>query len=178
MSCVALGASASASQITVVLNACIDACTHSHQGYARASVGVREPSLELLLQHYSDERFDFVLALQAAIHVLGACAENEDAILGVIHRGWKDERLALAERSDALVLEECVRGDTAAILVYESVLSHARAGKLPSDVRVLVQRQFLSICDARSELQRRIRDRCMRAKMICGSRAFPYRRSS
>jgi uncharacterized protein (TIGR02284 family) len=157
MSTVVHSPSASTSEVVVVLNSCIEVCTDGQKGFAAAAANVRDPALKFLLQLYSDERAEFVLALQRAVLDLGAFPENEGTIRGVLHRGWVDAQLTLVGRSDHSVLKECVRGESAALSVYESALSHGRAGSLPRRVRVLVQRQFLAVRDAHAELQRRER---------------------
>lgn len=56
---------------------------------------------------------------------------------GALHRGWVSVKTALSTQDDKAVLEECERGEDAAVARYRKALKAA----LPADVRALVERQ-------------------------------------
>ena len=58
---------------------------------------------------------------------------------GALHRGWVSVKSALSTRDDKAVLEECERGEDAAVARYRKAL---KSGGLPTHVRALLERQL------------------------------------
>ena len=103
---------------------------------------------------------------QCAATALGAGARNSPlwgraasggTVAGAVHRGWVSVKAALSSRDDKAVLEECERGEDAAVARYRKALNAA----LPADVRALLERQARapsatrrSACAARQLRQR------------------------
>lgn len=56
---------------------------------------------------------------------------------GALHRGWVSVKSALSVHDDKAVLQECERGEDAAVARYRKALK----ATLPLDVRALVERQ-------------------------------------
>ena len=142
--------------IVIALNECIETCIDGEKGYAIAAADARDPGLRTVFQRRSKERADFVLALQAAIQALGSFAENEGTARAPLHRGWIDLRLALEGRTDRVILEECRRGEQAALNAYEKALRRAPLATLPQELRKLVQEQYASIEAALEDTKTRL----------------------
>lgn len=139
-----------------VLNGCIETCTDGEKGYATAAADVRDVGLKSYFQGKSEERADFVVALQEAISALSAVPENEGSTAGALHRGFVGIRKALEGRSDALVLEECLRGEKAALAAYEKAIAHASLDVASSTLRALLVHQRDAITRSVAELQHRL----------------------
>ena len=139
-----------------VLNGCIETCTDGEKGYATAAADVRDVGLKAYFQGKSEERADFVVALQETISALAAVPENEGSTAGVLHRGFVGLRKALEGRSDALVLEECLRGEKTALAAYEKAIAHASLDVASSTLRALLVHQRDAIHRSVAELQHRL----------------------
>jgi uncharacterized protein (TIGR02284 family) len=139
--------------VVFALNACIETCTDGEKGYASAAADVREPKLKDFLQQKSRQRAEFVVALQQAAQQLRAVPENEGTAKGAIHRGWVGVRKAVEGRSDRLILEECQRGEQAALRAYQAALKHAPLKTLSPQLRGLLQTQYSAIQSALDELR-------------------------
>lgn len=142
----------SSKELIRALNRCIETCMDGEKGYALAAADVRAPELKSLLHKYSEQRGNFVLALQAAIRKLGGYPENEGTFGGPIHRGWMSLRRIIEGRSDRVILQDCIQGEEAAIRAFEAVdrsVIHA----VPEDLRALLQEQYADIHVALARLR-------------------------
>jgi uncharacterized protein (TIGR02284 family) len=144
-------------KVIEMLNRLIQTCTDGEKGYAIAAADVREPNLKGLLFGYAKQRADFVAELQDAIAARGSLPENEGTARGTLHRGWVDVRLAVEGRTDAAVLEECLRGENAAKKSYEAAIASLSLDLLPSDVRRIVALQYTAVVQAGGEIAQRLR---------------------
>jgi uncharacterized protein (TIGR02284 family) len=140
--------------VVFALNGLIETCTDGEKGYSFAAADVRDEVLKARLRLYSDERAKFVAELQCAIRRLGAAPENEGTLRGTLHRTLMELRDALEIRSDRLVLEECERGDRAALGDYERVLRQLH-DKLSPDVRAMLDRHAGALRTCLKELEDR-----------------------
>lgn len=128
------------------LNRCIEAATDAQKGYATAAADVRDPELKTLLQLRSDERAEFVIALQRAVTELGGWPENNGTVEGMLHRAWIEARLALEGRSDATVLVEVERGERRCLATYDTLLWLAGTNpSLPYSLRALIAKQHAEV---------------------------------
>jgi uncharacterized protein (TIGR02284 family) len=127
------------------LNTCIETCIDGEKGYATAAADVRDLTLKALFEQYAMQRAAFVLALQEAIEELGGMPENQGTAKGTLHRGLTGARLALEGRSDAVILDECERGDRAAVAAYDRALARTPLPTLPPKVSQLLVEQRAAI---------------------------------
>ena len=75
--------------------------------------------------------------LQALIRQLGGEADRGGSVAGALHRGWVSVRGTLGGYSDLAMLDECERGEDAAVASYRKALRTT----LPVTVRSVVERQ-------------------------------------
>lgn len=132
-------------KIITALNRCIETCTDAEKGYAIAAADVRDPTLKARFLAHVKERSDFVLDLQRAILELGAMPENEGTVRGALHRGFMTVKRVAEGRDDRLIVEECVRGERAALRDYERALRHVFFRRLPPELRAMVESQYSTI---------------------------------
>jgi uncharacterized protein (TIGR02284 family) len=142
--------------IIYVLNKCIETCSDGERGYGVAAANVREPWLKTLFQRRSTERADFVVGLQFAIEKLGAFPENEGTAKGLVHRAWMDARLVLQGRADLWIVEECVRGEEAALKAYDESFSRTALEAMPAHLRTMLQLQYEAIQAGLNEARRQL----------------------
>ena len=120
------------------VNDLIETCKDGEYGFRRCAERVEAPGLKQLLGRRADECEKAATELQTIISQLGGTAETGGSALGALHRGWVSVRDALSGQSDLAVLEECERGEDAALDRYRSALEDA----LPPHVRNIVERQY------------------------------------
>lgn len=82
-----------------------------------------------------------VLDLQDLVHRLGGEPTNHSTLGGALHRQWLNLKTAITGRDDEAILNECERGEDAAVHAYRKALSQ----DLPTDVRLIVERQYQGV---------------------------------
>jgi uncharacterized protein (TIGR02284 family) len=137
--------------VVLVLNQLIETCTDGEKGYAIAAADVRDAGLKIALGGWSDERAAFVKELRALVAKIGGAPESEGTLRGTLHRTLMQLREALEIRSDRLVLEECERGDRAALETYDNALRRLPKGVDPA-MRAAIERQTATIRASLGEL--------------------------
>ena len=143
--------------LLAAFNRCIEAATDAEKGYATAAGDVRDPQLKVALQERSDERAEYVIALQRAVVELGGWPESQGSLEGHLHRAWIETRLAIEGRNDMTVLVECQRGERTCVEAYNTLLWRIGAdATLPYTLRSMVARQHAAVTAAVVDLARRI----------------------
>ena len=82
-----------------------------------------------------------VLDLQDLVHRLGGEPASHSTLGGTLHRQWVSLKSAITGRDDESILEECERGEDAAVHAYRKALSQ----ELPTDIRLIVERQYQGV---------------------------------
>ncbi|PZP99734.1 MAG: hypothetical protein DI587_09970 [Variovorax paradoxus] len=113
-------------------------CRDGEKGFKEAAEHTRTASLATLLRDRAQTCARGAEDLIAAIGRLGGEANDRGSATGALHRGWVSARVSVGALSDLDMLEECERGEDAALARYRKVLAQA----LPADVRTLVQQQM------------------------------------
>lgn len=134
------------------LNACIETCMDGEKGFAVAAAEVRDPMLKELFMRRSKQRAENMMALQRAVTMFGGFPENEGTVRGTLHRSWMTTVRIAEGRSDALYLEECIRGERAAMRDYEAALHRAKIDTLPTDLSNLLMEQYRTVRESFAEL--------------------------
>ena len=145
---------AHARKTTAALNRCVEICTDGEKGFGAAAADVRNTTLKAIFRLYESQRADFVRSLQAEIDALGYTHENQGTVRGTLHRAWTGARLQLEGRNDEVIVDECMRGEIAALRVYDQLLLHADT--FLDRTRVLLVRQREAIAGALEEMKTRL----------------------
>ncbi|WP_034298702.1 PA2169 family four-helix-bundle protein [Herbaspirillum sp. RV1423] len=82
-----------------------------------------------------------VLELQNMVRALGGDPVTHSSVSGALHRQWLNLRTAIMGKDDEVILNECERGEDAAVDAYRKAL----AEDLPSDVRLIIERQYQGV---------------------------------
>ncbi|HZI20181.1 MAG TPA: PA2169 family four-helix-bundle protein [Pyrinomonadaceae bacterium] len=130
------------------LNDLIETCRDGQHGFQTAAGHVADAELKELFHGYSLQRAGFVGELQDEARRLGGEPAAEGSLAASLHRGWIDLKAAVTS-GDRAVLEECGRGEEAALGAYRGALD----SDLPASVRALVERQFSEIKKARDRVR-------------------------
>jgi uncharacterized protein (TIGR02284 family) len=131
---------------TEQLNNLIQVCLDGEEGYSQACEDVSCNQLHAIFREYAQQRAEFVADLQNQVIKYGADPKVEGSLIGSMHRGWMHAKSAIPSSDDTDIINECIRGDEAALADYEAALDT----QLPKVVKDLVYRQYILIratCD-------------------------------
>jgi uncharacterized protein (TIGR02284 family) len=132
-----------------VLNDLIQTCRDGQDGFHTAADGVEDPNLKRLFTSYAQQRAEFTEELQREVRQLGGDAERSGHAAGAVHRGWINVKAAVTGKDDGAIISECERGEDIAKRNYQNALEET----LPSDVRLLIERQYMQVKDAHDHVR-------------------------
>jgi uncharacterized protein (TIGR02284 family) len=132
-----------------VLNDLIQTCRDGQDGFHTAADGVKDPNLKRLFTSYAQQRREFTEELQREVRQLGGDPERSGHAAGAVHRGWINIKAAVTGKDDGAIISECERGEDIAKRNYQ----HALEETLPSDVRLLIERQYMQVKDAHDHVR-------------------------
>ena len=121
-----------------VLNDLIETCKDGEYGFRSCAEHVKSAQLRQTFTSRADECRQGATELQSHVARLGGKADTGSSVTGSIHRGWVNLKAMLTGDSDQAALNECERGEDAALARYRDAIKKP----LPSDVAAVVQRQY------------------------------------
>lgn len=107
------------------------------KGFAESAEHTRTESLAITLTRRSRECAQAAEELAAQITHLGGKVNDGGSATGALHRGWVSLRGSVGALSDLDMLEECERGEDAALARYRKALQQP----LPAELRAVIQQQ-------------------------------------
>ena len=128
----------------------IEICHTGHQGYTTAAENIKNGEYAALFRSYSAQRHAFENELKQHVNRLGGEAESTNAsglladAAGALHRGWINIKSAVTGGGIEALLDECERGDEAAVKAYQEALEQP----FPQDIAQVVRQQYHSIQEA------------------------------
>lgn len=135
------------------LNTLIETSKDGEYGFTACAEHVRSATVRQIFAARAMECREGALELQRLVREYGGEAEDEGSVAGAMHRGWVSVKGTLAGYSDLAMLEECERGEDAALARYRKALQQ----ELPADVLMVVQRQMSGVQRNHDQV-RRLRD--------------------
>ena len=120
------------------LNKLIETCKDGEYGFKTCAEQVKSSQLRTLFVERAESCRRGATELQAQVSRLGGKAETDSSASGTLHRGWVNLKGALTGGNDQAILDECERGEDAALERYRDAIKEP----LPSDVAEIVQRQY------------------------------------
>ncbi|MDX1663941.1 MAG: PA2169 family four-helix-bundle protein [Candidatus Promineifilaceae bacterium] len=139
----------STQQVVSRINELIAICHDGALGYEVAARFIEEGRYKELFLQYARQRRQFAAELYGRLEQSGAVAETEGDLAGFIHRTWMRLRVRLTGHELKIILEECERGEEAAVEVYVEALQLPLAREL----HVLIDRHYQAIRAARDRLR-------------------------
>ncbi len=106
-----------------LLNNLLEKNYDAEQGYKNASEDVENSELKNFLLKKSKERYDFGHQIKAEISKLGGEPDKGSSVTASLHQTWMDLKSAVSKKSNKAVLEECERGEKAALEDYEKAIA-------------------------------------------------------
>jgi uncharacterized protein (TIGR02284 family) len=141
-----------------VLNDLIETCRDGEYGFNSCAEHCKTPELQQVFTARAGECRQGAQELQALVRQLGGEADDGGSATGALHRGWVAVKGTLAGYSDKAMLEECERGEDAALARYRDALKE----DLPPTVRTVVERQYEGVKRNHDQI-RTLRDRARAA---------------
>ena len=120
------------------LNKLIETCKDGEYGFRSSAEHCKSPDLKTLFMQRSEDCAKGARELQALVSHLGGKAETDSSTTGALHRGWVAVVGTLSGYSDEQMLNECERGEDAAMDRYREALKQP----LAADVMSVVQAQY------------------------------------
>lgn len=121
-----------------VLNDLIENCKDGEYGFNELADHTQSAELRSLFRNRAMGCSEAASQLQRTAAEYGGTTESGGSVAGAVHRGWVSVRSALSSRTDQAMLEECERGEDAALARYRRALER----DLPAEVRTLIARQL------------------------------------
>jgi uncharacterized protein (TIGR02284 family) len=140
--------------IVETLNDLIATCKDGELGFTACAERVSSSELRRLFLQRAAECKQAADELRPYVLQHGGEPETDGTTSGSLHRGWVDVRGSLAGYTDQAMLDECERGEDAALGRYRAAM---REGVLPEPLRALVARQQLGV-QANHDQIKRLRD--------------------
>lgn len=132
-----------------LLNDLLERNYDAEKGYKKAAEDAKSPVLQEFFRDYASQRYTFGHELKEEIRRLGGEPDKGNSTASALHRTWIDIKTALSTDKDESVVEECIRGEKAALDDYEDVLKKT---ELPMVSREVIQRQHDQIQSAVNRL--------------------------
>jgi len=140
------------------LNKLIETCKDGEYGFQSSAEHVKNPELQQVFTARAAECRKGAEVLQAQVRQLGGEADEGGSASGAIHRGWVAVKGTLSGYGEKAMLEECERGEDAALARYRDALKE----DLPPNVRAVVERQYEGVKRNHEQI-RTLRDRARAA---------------
>ncbi len=119
------------------LNDLIETCKDGERGFRTCAEDVKAPHLKSAFTSRAGECARAAAELQAEVARLGGKADDSGSAAGALHRGWVNIKSALGG-GDLALLEECERGEDAALKSYREAMKDP----LPAAVESVVRTQY------------------------------------
>jgi uncharacterized protein (TIGR02284 family) len=128
--------------IIETLNDLIKTSKDGEYGFTACAKHVSSADLRRLFTQRATECLRAAEELQSLVIQYGGEPETEGSNTGALHRGWVAVRGSLTGHSDQAMLDECERGEDAALARYRAAL---REEDLPETLRAVIARQQLGV---------------------------------
>ncbi|WP_077001216.1 PA2169 family four-helix-bundle protein [Variovorax sp. KK3] len=126
-----------ADEVVDVLNDLIENSRDGEYGFRTCAEEVESPEFKRLFNDRAAGCAQAASELSQLITAYGGKPAEGGTATGAMHRGWVHVKGMVGANSDLSMLEECERGEDAAIARYRKALKQ----ELPADVRSVVERQ-------------------------------------
>ncbi len=125
-------------EIVSMLNGLIEISRDGVNGFRTCAEDTHDASLKIYFENRAQSCEQAVRTLSAEVRQHGGDPDTSGTATGALHRAWVDLKSAVTTRDNFAVLEECERGEAAAVIAYENALRE----ELPGDLRALLDQQY------------------------------------
>jgi len=124
--------------VTETLNDLIENCKDGEYGFKTCAEHAKSGELKQFFARRAQECATAAQELQSLVARFGGVPDTGGSATGAVHRGWVAVRGTLALNDDKAMLNECERGEDAALARYRAALEKV----LPPEVEEIVRRQY------------------------------------
>jgi len=135
------------------LNKLIETCKDGEYGFRTSADHVKSEHLRTVFHERAESCRKGATELQELVGRFGGKPKDDSSPTGTLHRGWVSLKGKLSGDSDQAALDECERGEDAALARYRDAIKE----DLPSEVAAVVQRQYEGV-KRNHDLVRQLRD--------------------
>lgn len=121
-----------------VLNDLLDNCRDGEYGFRTCSAQCESPELKAVFEARAVDCQRAAAELESAVAGLGGTPAEGGTTAGALHRGWVTLRGTVSANDDLSILEECERGEDAALERYRDALKET----LPANIASMVRAQY------------------------------------
>ena len=125
-------------RIVSVLNGLVDISRDGAAGFRTCPDDTDDATLKIYFQNRAQSCDEAVRILSAEVRRYGGDPDKSGSAVGTLHRVWVDLKTMLSNNDSVAVLEECERGEAAALMAYENALRE----ELPGELRALLDHQY------------------------------------
>jgi uncharacterized protein (TIGR02284 family) len=136
-----------------ILNTLVETSKDGEYGFKTCAEHARSSELKQFFSRRAQECSTAAQELQSLVVRFGGKPDTGGTAAGALHRGWLAARGTVALNDDKAMLNECERGEDAAVARYRSALEK----QLPPEVDAVVRRQFQGVQRNHDE-EKRLRD--------------------
>lgn len=126
----------------------IQICKAGEYGFRQAADELATKEHRTLALSTAFKRHEFATALENQVEKFGATPPEHATVQAGIHRFWMNVRHVMNQRNDAVVLDECRRGEESALEAYQDIFE---AKSLP-EIEEMLRAQFMNIIETRDKL--------------------------
>lgn len=121
-----------------VLNGLIQISRDGAEGFRTCAEDTQDTALKMYFQNRARSCEEAIRELNMQVWHYGGNPETIGTRMGTLHRVWVDLKTVVTRHDNLTVLEECERGEAAAIAAYENALWE----ELPAPLRTLLEKQY------------------------------------
>lgn len=137
------------------LNAILEKTYDAQHGYANAAENAADEKSPILARWFLAQgarRTEYAAAIAGEMKNMNMEPKFDGSVKGDIHRGWLNFKLNFTSDEEEAILEECIRGEKAAIEEYQDVLEHK--SELPPTIVSILEAQKDEIHATVSKIKR------------------------
>jgi uncharacterized protein (TIGR02284 family) len=128
-------------QVIATLNLLLQTTKDGSKGFRTCAKDVKKGSLTPVFESSAQRCDEGAAVLETQIRKLGGVPATSGSVGGTLHRRWTDIMSSVTGMEEHAVLEECERGEDAAMRHYEAALKE----DLPADIEAIVRRQYVGV---------------------------------
>ena len=125
-------------------------CKDGEKGYKNAAENIDNRNLETLFIKLSQQRKVFYMDLEEEVRVLyGKDVYTDGTFKGAAHRMWQDTKATFSGDTTDSTLEECIRGEKAALEAYQEAMTVS----LPASIMDRMEEQYGMISSSLMQME-------------------------
>ncbi len=123
------------------MNTLIRTNMEAHKGYKRAAKNIADPEISTTLETMAEKHQTYATDLSEVVDDMGGKPRDRSTMLGKFHDGWRNLEALLTNGDASMLIDECVKGEKAAIKNYREALRHP----IPDGIIEMVWDQYDTI---------------------------------